>query len=286
MLTSKSYTEDFLTHKSKRNKGNIPQYYIMDHHPAIITRELFQKAQLLRRKDTSARKRREYRYSGRLICAHCGKNYAAMRDGRSIYWQCGSTMLHNGMRICDAEKISQIMLDLMLINAVDARFPDSSELIAKLDSTQDLDFMERDRSILKKQIVIAEMELDNAVTDYEELQNRVEVLQMRQEIFGEKFDFFDYSVQCEEMKDTITALEKEKKTLEADLENKEKHWSLLERDYAIRDELISFMKTASETELRKKLPIYVKALALSIIVHDTTHLTVHWFDGIETDITI
>lgn len=274
VLTRKSYTEDFLTHKSKRNKGDIPQYYIKDHHPAIISRELFQKAQKRRKKDTSTRKRREYRYSGRLVCAQCGKNYAAMCEGNTIYWKCSSAMLNNGMRICDAEKISQVMLDLMLINAADARFPDSSELLAKLESTQDLDFMERDRSILKKQIMIAEMELDNAVAAYEELQNRLEVLQMRQEIFGEKFHFSDYSAQCDEMKNNITALEKEKSSLESDLENKEKHWSLLERDYAIRGELIGFMKTASEIELRKRLPIYVKALALSIIVHDTIHLTV------------
>ena len=286
VLTQKTYTEDFLTHKNKRNRGEIPQYYIKNHHPAIITRELFQKAQKRRKKDTNARKRREYRYSGRLVCAHCGKNYAAIRERYSIFWKCGSAMLNNGMRICNTERVSQIMLDLMLINAVDARFPNIGELIAKLESTQDLDFMERDRSIMKKQIAIAEMELDDAVKAYEELQNKIEVLKMRQEIFGEKTDLTSYLFRCDELKNTITTLEKEKSALESELDSKEKHWELLERDYAIRNELIEFLKTASEKELRNRLPRYMKALVLSIIVHDTEHFTVRWFDGTETDTTI
>lgn len=286
VLTHKSYTEDFLTHKNKRNKGEIRQYYIKDHHPAIISRELFHKAQERRKKDIGTRKRHEYRYSSRLICAHCGKNYSAIRERYTIYWKCSLAMLNNGMRICNAVKISQSTLDLMLINAVDARFASHSELLAKLESTQDLDFMERDRSIMKKQIAIAEMELDDAVTAYEELHNKLEVLQIRQEILGEKADLTSYLSQCDKMKITITALEKEKSALESELENKEKYLAIWEKDYAIRGELIEFMKTISETELRKKLPLYVKALVLSIIVHDPEHFTIHWFDRIETDITI
>lgn len=286
VLTHKTYTEDFLTHKNKRNKGEIPQYYIKNHHPAIISRELFQKAQKRQKGNVEASKRRDYRYSRRLVCGHCGKHYAAIRERTMIFWKCSSAMLNNGMRICNAEKISECTLDLMLINAVDARFPDKSELLVKLESTQDLDFMERDRSIMKKQILIAELELDDTAAVYEELQNKMEVLQMRQEIFGEKTDLTVYLSQCDALKKTIAALEKEKSVLESELENKETYWVLLENDYAIRGELIEFMKTASETELRKRLPLFVKALVLSITVHDSEHFTIHWFDETDTEITI
>lgn len=285
VLTNKTYTEDFLTHKNKRNKGEIPQYYIKNHHPAIISRELFQKAQNRKKCNFGVREKREYRYSSRLVCAHCGKNYAAIREKYMIFWKCSSAMLNNGMRICNAERIPQSTLDLMLINAVDARFPSRSELLAKLESTQNLDFMERDRSIIKKQIVIAEMELDNAVAAYEELQNKLEVLQIRQEIFGKKADITSYLSRCDELKSTINSLENEKKALESELEKKEKYWLLLERDYVIRSELIEFLKTASENELRNRLPLYVKALVLSITVHDTEHFTIHWFDETNTEIT-
>ncbi|MDE5765244.1 MAG: recombinase family protein [Ruminococcus sp.] len=159
-----------MTHKHKRNNGEISQYYTKNHHLAIITRELFQKVQKRRKKDTNVRKRREYLYPSILICAHCRKNYTAIRERYSIFWKCNSAMLNNGMQICNAERISQLMIDLMLTNDVDARFPDSVEFITKLESTQNLDFMECDRSIMKKQITIVEMEIDDTVKVYEELQ--------------------------------------------------------------------------------------------------------------------
>ena len=44
MLLQKTITKDF---KKKRNKGEVPMYYVKDSHPAIINREDFEKAQEL-----------------------------------------------------------------------------------------------------------------------------------------------------------------------------------------------------------------------------------------------
>ena len=41
VLLQKTYTEDFLEGKVKKNNGELPQYYIKDNHPAIIPREMF-----------------------------------------------------------------------------------------------------------------------------------------------------------------------------------------------------------------------------------------------------
>ena len=81
VLTHKQYTEDYLTHKSKRNYGEVPQYYIQDHHPAIITRELFQKTQGRLSAPRQGVKKREYPFSSRLVCANCRKNYHMSRRG-------------------------------------------------------------------------------------------------------------------------------------------------------------------------------------------------------------
>lgn len=42
LLTNKTYTVDYLTKKRKRNEGDSEQYYLQDHHPAIVTRETFE----------------------------------------------------------------------------------------------------------------------------------------------------------------------------------------------------------------------------------------------------
>lgn len=73
-LLQKRFTTDFLTKKTKVNEGEVPQYYIEDSHPAIISPEEFELVQ-------AERQRRKYigtSYSGnslfasKLVCGECG----------------------------------------------------------------------------------------------------------------------------------------------------------------------------------------------------------------------
>lgn len=41
VLCQKTYTADFLTSDVRKNKGELPQYFIEDNHPAIVTKEVF-----------------------------------------------------------------------------------------------------------------------------------------------------------------------------------------------------------------------------------------------------
>lgn len=49
-LVQKSYTTESLPRQKKPNNGELPQYYIRDSHPAIIDRDVFERAQGLRQK--------------------------------------------------------------------------------------------------------------------------------------------------------------------------------------------------------------------------------------------
>lgn len=59
VLMQKTYTVDCLTHRTKKNEGEVEQYFIPDHHPAIIEREVWDKAQV--RLEQIAGKRRRIR---------------------------------------------------------------------------------------------------------------------------------------------------------------------------------------------------------------------------------
>lgn len=59
VLMQKTYTIDCLTHKTKKNEGEVEQYFIPDHHPAIVEREIWDKAQV--RLEQIAGKRRRIR---------------------------------------------------------------------------------------------------------------------------------------------------------------------------------------------------------------------------------
>ncbi|SCY13375.1 recombinase family protein [Butyrivibrio sp. INlla14] len=61
VLMQKTFVEDYLTHKSVKNTGQMDQYYIKDHHPAIIAREDWELAQ-----DIIARKRKPKKPQKRL----------------------------------------------------------------------------------------------------------------------------------------------------------------------------------------------------------------------------
>jgi len=78
----KRYVDDFLTHKAKENKGELPQYLIEDHHPAIIPRDIWNSVQMeiQRRYDYTIQepiKRQGYSsvsaMSNRLYCGKCGQ---------------------------------------------------------------------------------------------------------------------------------------------------------------------------------------------------------------------
>lgn len=80
LLLQKYYTEDFLTHKTRKNDGKFPQYFVEDDHPAIVPKAVYYQVQgeLMRR---TAKQKSEERprfgsmnaLAGRLICGRCGR---------------------------------------------------------------------------------------------------------------------------------------------------------------------------------------------------------------------
>lgn len=81
--------------KSVPNRGELAQYYIENHHPAIVSREDWERANAL----ADARSRKSYLFTGRLHCPRCG---ATMRHCYHSYgdtWQCSSYYEH-GREAC------------------------------------------------------------------------------------------------------------------------------------------------------------------------------------------
>ena len=80
LLLQKYYTEDFLTHKTVKNDGKYPQYYVEDDHAPVVPKVVFFQVQgeIMRRsaaKDTPDRARfgSPVALAGRLVCGRCGR---------------------------------------------------------------------------------------------------------------------------------------------------------------------------------------------------------------------
>lgn len=71
-LIQKSYTESFLTHRAVKNNGELPSYYIEDDHEAIVSKEVFELAQVVRESKKKTNTYRKNILSQKLVCAECG----------------------------------------------------------------------------------------------------------------------------------------------------------------------------------------------------------------------
>lgn len=86
-LVQKRYTPDILPFQLQKNTGQLPQYYIENSHPAIITREEFEKAQLLlQKKAPKLSERQEYPLSKKLFCSLCGSVFKKQHSAGT--WIC------------------------------------------------------------------------------------------------------------------------------------------------------------------------------------------------------
>ena len=81
MLLQKTFVEDYLTHKTVKNTGQLPQYFVEDHHDPIVPKEVYFQVQgeIMRRKKvkdpTKVRKAEENPLIRRVYCGKCGAMY-------------------------------------------------------------------------------------------------------------------------------------------------------------------------------------------------------------------
>lgn len=80
VLTMKVYCDNHMSHKYKRNQGEVDQYLVEDHHTPIINREAYKLTQEIRK----LRKDNVYPYQGFLVCPNCGRKLVKMMRG----WGC------------------------------------------------------------------------------------------------------------------------------------------------------------------------------------------------------
>jgi len=95
-LLQKEFTVDFLRKKSKKNEGEVPQYYVENDHEAIISRELFDYVQeeIKNRLDfKSGRYSGVAPFSSKIRCGKCGakfgpKPFHSNDQYKKIVWMC------------------------------------------------------------------------------------------------------------------------------------------------------------------------------------------------------
>ena len=128
LLLQKTYNENYLTKKTKINRGELDQFFVENDHEAIITRDEYYAALEIRRKRVEYFKLdnfkvRTYPLTGFVRCGNCGKNYNHKRTRYTEKWSC-VTYQNIGKAECNAKSVpdtelTRITLEVLNIKELD-----------------------------------------------------------------------------------------------------------------------------------------------------------------------
>ena len=133
-ILHKTVTVDCISKTRKKNEGEAPMYIVENSHPAIISREMFNRAQeeLSKRKArspqsqktaiTASGKYSKYALTDVLICAECGSRYKRVTwtslGQKRIVWRCVNR-LDNGKKYCQhSPTLSEPALQEAIVRAL------------------------------------------------------------------------------------------------------------------------------------------------------------------------
>ena len=137
-LLQKTFIADLFTRQSKKNNGELPQYYVENCHPAIIDKLTFQRVQeeMARRsslRKVSANAKTELaKYSGKYVltellsCGNCRSPYRRVTwtrpEGKKIVWRC-INRLENGKKFCkDSPTLEEGRIHTAVVSAMNEMF--------------------------------------------------------------------------------------------------------------------------------------------------------------------
>ncbi len=133
VLQGKTFTTDPISHKRLMNYGESDQYYIKDHHEAIISKEDYDRVQEILKERCGARATgrrlgnigRKYAFSGKIKCGFCGATYVR----RCMYSKCGSTVIWDCLTNIESGKESCKDSKALRENLIENAFVDTYHLL-------------------------------------------------------------------------------------------------------------------------------------------------------------
>ena len=150
VLLQKTYIDDCINKKVKKNTGQLPMYLVQNHHEGIISHETFDAAQaeLARRsagrspskKNAPTGRSRyssKYALSDRLYCGECGTRYQRCtwrnRDGsKRIVWRCVSRVDYGNKYCHDSPTLDEEPLHRAILAAINSSVKDKDNIVYNL----------------------------------------------------------------------------------------------------------------------------------------------------------
>ena len=134
-LLQKTFCTDFLTKKMKVNEGEVPQYYVENSHPAIVSSEMYDLVQqeLERRKDQRRQHNGTRLFSDKLICGCCGHPYGSKvwhsnDQYRRVVWRCNAK--YRNQEKCTSPHLAEDEIQAAFVSAMNRLITNRKTIIA------------------------------------------------------------------------------------------------------------------------------------------------------------
>ncbi len=155
VLLQKTYIDDCINKKVKKNTGQLPMYLVQNHHEGIISRETFDAAQaeLARRSAGKSPSKKnaptgrsryssKYALSDRLYCGECGTRYQRCtwrnRDGsKRIVWRCVSRVDYGNKYCHDSPTLDEEPMHRAILAAINSAVKDKDNIVYNLKAAME-----------------------------------------------------------------------------------------------------------------------------------------------------
>lgn len=203
-LLQKSYTVDFLQKKMKKNKGEIPQYYVEGNHEAIISPETFDlvQAEIQKRYGGGKKYSGVSIFSSKIKCGECGgwygsKVWHSTDKYRRVIYRCNNKF--DSGKKCSTSHLTEDEIKALFIKAVNQLLEKKDDTIADLkllksmvsttgDLEKELETINEEMSVLVEMIQSVIAENARTVLDQDNYEKRYNTLVERYEEKKAKYD--------------------------------------------------------------------------------------------------
>lgn len=217
-ILQKSFTVDFLNKKMKVNEGEVPQYYVTDSHPAIISKKDWNSAQaeMAKRKAKGKHQNSLSPFSSKIICGDCGAYYGSKvwhstDKYRRVIWRCNAK--YDGDRKCETPHLYESEIKQLFLKAVSELLSDRSAL---LEDCEALCSVLKDTAECDAKMEQLEAEMDEISVLTEQMISKNASIALSQEEYNRKYD--GYTERFNKAKAQYDKLQREKvsRSFEAD----------------------------------------------------------------------
>ena len=191
-LIQKGYTSDFLDKTRRKNTGEIPQYYVEEHHDPIIPPDLFDFVQTeIKARENGGKHSGVSIFANKIKCGCCGGWYGAKvwhstDKYRRVIYRCNKKYAHKGKpcstRHLTEEEIKQTFVK-ELNSLVEVKENVIAELRALIDSVCQTGELLEERDSVEQELGILAKRLETLIRENARVaQNQTAYLKQEKEI--------------------------------------------------------------------------------------------------------